>query len=140
MLDSRDTKNNQAIRRRRECEKCHGRFSTYEEPEVFHWTVLKRDGRKEEYDREKLRSGLAKAFEKRPNMEEKLGKTLGEVECAIQALEVNQLTSREIGNLVMDTLRMIDEVAYLRFTSVYKSFGSVKSFQKEIEKIEGATE
>lgn len=140
VLDSRDTKNGQAIRRRRECEKCFGRFSTYEELEALRWTVVKRDGRKESYDREKLRAGIGKALEKRPNAEEKLGKTLGEVEGALQALETAQVASRDIGKLIMNTLRDIDEVAYLRFASVYKSFGSVKSFQKEIDRIEEKSE
>ncbi len=136
VVDSRDTKNGAAIRRRRECERCEGRFSTYEELEVFQTLVVKRDGRKEEYDREKLRTGLSRAFEKRPNSEEKVGKVLGMIESEIQAFNAPQVSSREIGKIAMATLRAIDEVAYLRFASVYKSFGSAKSFRKEIDKIE----
>lgn len=140
VLDSRDTKNGQAIRRRRECEKCSGRFSTYEAVEASQWTIVKRDGRKESYDREKLKSGIARALEKRPNADEKVGRTLGEVESALHTMETAQVASRDIGKLVMNTLRDIDEVAYLRFASVYKSFGSVKSFQREIDRIEEQNE
>ena len=135
-MDSRDTKNGAAIRRRRECERCEGRFSTYEEPEVVQMIVVKRDGRKEEYDREKLRSGLSRAFEKRPNMDERVGKVLGMIESEIQALNAPQVSSREIGKIAMATLRAVDEVAYIRFASVYKAFGSAKSFRKEIDRIE----
>jgi transcriptional repressor NrdR len=136
VVDSRETKNGVAIRRRRECARCEGRFSTYEEPEAFQLSVVKRDGRKESYDRDKIKTGVLKAFEKRPNMTEKIGRVLGAVEERLQSLGVSQMTSREIGKIVMDVVRDIDEVAYLRFASVYKSFGSAKSFRREIDRIE----
>lgn len=140
MVDSREIKNGLAIRRRRECEHCEGRFTTYEAMEDFHLSIVKRDGSKQEYDREKLRAGIAKAFEKRPNSENRVAKVLGLIEEKLQNLEGESITSREIGNLVMGVLRTTDEVAYLRFASVYKSFGSAASFRKEIDKIDDQNE
>jgi len=140
VVDSRETKNGLAIRRRRECERCEGRFTTYETMEDFHLSIVKRDGSKQEYDREKLRVGIAKAFEKRPNNENRVAKVLGLIEEKLQNLDSESITSREIGNLVMGVLRTTDEVAYLRFTSVYKSFGSAASFRKEIDKIDDQNE
>lgn len=135
VIDSRDAQEGKAIRRRRECEKCQARFSTYEEVEIFRLHIVKRDGRKEEYNREKLRAGLIKAFEKRPLGEEKLERVLGDIEYALHAKNISEISSRDIGKMVMEKLRTVDEVAYIRFASVYKSFGSAKSFQKEVEKL-----
>jgi transcriptional repressor NrdR len=136
VIDSRDTKEGRAIRRRRECEKCHIRFSTYEEAEVFRFVVVKKDGRKEEYDRGKIEKGLTRAFEKRPGAEEKIEKILGEVEYALHEKHANEISSREIGSLVMEKLKEADEVAYIRFASVYKSFASAKGFKKALETLE----
>lgn len=135
VIDSREAQDGKAIRRRRECEKCQGRFSTYEEVEIFRLLVVKRDGRKEEYNRDKIRTGLTRAFEKRPMSEEKLERVLGDVEYALHAKKVSEISSRDVGKIVMDKLKDTDEVAYIRFASVYKSFGSAKSFQKEVEKL-----
>jgi transcriptional repressor NrdR len=135
VVDSREAQEGRAIRRRRECQKCRGRFSTYEEVEIFRLLVVKRDGRKEEYGREKIRNGLERALEKRPSGEEKLERVLGEIEYVLHAKKAAEVTSREIGRIVMEKLRDIDEVAYIRFASVYKGFGSAKSFQKEVEKL-----
>lgn len=136
VVDSRETKDGWAIRRRRECEKCAARFSSYEEAEMFHLTVVKKDGRKEEYDRKKIEAGLDRALEKRPGGEEKSEKILGEVEYALHAKHSPEIMSKEIGDLILEKLRATDEVAYLRFVSVYKSFGSAKSFQKAIENLD----
>lgn len=136
VVDSRETKDGWAIRRRRECEKCASRFSTYEEAEMFKLSVVKKDGRREEYDRKKIEAGLERALEKRPGGEDKAEKILGEVEYELHARHVPEITSREIGDLVMEKLRAADEVAYIRFASVYKSFGSAKSFKKAIENLE----
>jgi len=135
VIDSRDTNDGKATRRRRECEKCNVRFSTYEEIEIMRLTVIKRDGGKEEYDQEKIKEGIDKALEKRPVSEEKIEKLLGCVEYAIHTKESNKITSREIGKIVLDELKKVDDVAYLRFASVYKSFGSVNSFKKEMKKL-----
>lgn len=137
VVDSRDVDEGRAIRRRRECGECGARFTTYEEVEALKLVVAKRSGVREEYSREKLRSGLTRAFEKRPNAEEHIEKMLGEIEYELHRQHEREVPSRLIGKLVMSRLRAIDEVAYLRFASVYKSFGSAKSFRKEIEKLDG---
>jgi transcriptional repressor NrdR len=135
VVDSRDTNDGKAIRRRRECEKCQSRFSTYEEVELMRLSVVKKDGRKEDYSREKIQSGIKKALEKRPVGEEKISKIIGDIEYEIQSKESSEITSKEIGKIVLEKLKEIDDVAYLRFVSVYKSFGSAESFKKEADKI-----
>lgn len=135
VVDSRDTNDGKAIRRRRECEKCNGRFSTYEEVEIMRLTVIKKDGQKREYSQDKVRSGIAKAIEKRPINEEKLEKILNDIEYEIHSREKDEITSKEIGRIILKKLKEVDEVAYLRFASVYKSFRSADSFKKEMEKL-----
>lgn len=135
VIDSRDTNDGKAIRRRRECEKCRVRFSTYEEVEIMRLAVAKKDGRKEDYDKKKIEAGIRKALEKRPVSEEKIEKIVGDIEYDIKAKESNEITSKEIGRIVLEKLKEIDDVAYLRFASVYKSFGSAESFKKEADKI-----
>lgn len=135
VLDSRPIQDGQSIRRRRECPKCEARFSTYEEAEIFRMVVVKRDGRKEEYSREKLEDGLRRALKKRPNAEEKVERAMKEIEASLHARGAGQITSRDIGKFVMRALRDEDEVAYIRFASVYKAFGSAQSFQKEVKKL-----
>jgi len=107
-----------SIRRRRECLKCGFRFSTYEEIEILDLTVIKRDGSKEVYDKDKLVRGLKKALEKRPITEEKFKQLVNSVERDIQALRKNEITSNQIGQIVMKYLRKVDQVAYIRFASV----------------------
>ncbi|HBO17018.1 MAG: Transcriptional repressor NrdR [Candidatus Moranbacteria bacterium GW2011_GWE2_35_2-] len=135
VVDSRDTNDRKAIRRRRECEKCNGRFSTYEEVEIMRLTVIKKDGQKREYSQDKVRSGIAKAIEKRPINDEKLEKILNDIEYEIHSREKDEITSKEIGRIILKKLKEVDEVAYLRFASVYKSFRSVDSFKKEMERL-----
>jgi len=135
VIDSRDTNDGKATRRRRECEKCQARFSTYEEVEIMRLAVVKRNGDKQEYDQEKIKAGINKALEKRPVSEEKIEKLLGCVEYAIHAKESSEITSKEIGKIVLEELKKVDDVAYLRFASVYKSFGSAASFKKEMKKL-----
>ena len=134
-MDSRETQEGRAIRRRRECEKCDARFSTYEEVEIFRLLVVKKDGHKEEYDKTKIEKGLRRAFEKRPQAEEKIEKILGEIEYTLHEKQVPAIPSREIGSLIMEKLKEVDEVAYIRFASVYKSFGSAQSFLKALQKL-----
>ncbi|HEX8974396.1 MAG TPA: transcriptional regulator NrdR [Patescibacteria group bacterium] len=136
VVDSRDTNDGKAIRRRRECERCQARFSTYEEMEIMRLTVLKRDGSKQEYDRKKIEIGIRKALEKRPVGEEKISKTIGDIEYDIQARESGEISSKEIGKIILGKLKELDDVAYLRFASVYKSFKNAESFRKEVEKME----
>ncbi|MFA5777320.1 MAG: transcriptional regulator NrdR [Parcubacteria group bacterium] len=135
VIDSRDTNDGKAIRRRRECEKCHSRFSTYEEVEIMRLSVVKKDGRKEEYNKKKIESGIRKALEKRPVSEDKIEKIIADIEYEIQSKENCEITSKEIGKIVLDKIKETDDVAYLRFASVYKSFGSAESFKKEADKI-----
>ena len=100
--------------------------------------VVKRDGSKQEYDRKKIEIGLRKALEKRPVSEEKINKAIGDIEYEIQAKEGSEISSKEIGKMILEKLKEIDDVAYLRFASVYKSFKSADSFRKEMDKMEGS--
>ena len=136
VVDSRETQEGRAIRRRRQCQDCHARFSTYEEVEIFRLLVVKKDGHKEEYDKTKIEKGLRRAFEKRPQAEERIERILGEIEYTLHERQVSEISSREIGSLIMEKLKAVDEVAYIRFASVYKSFGSGKSFRKALETLD----
>jgi len=136
VLDSRLTQEGKSVRRRRECGQCQTRFSTYEEPDFYRVTVIKKDGHREIFDRMKLRIGLERAFEKRPLGDEKVAHVLRDVERLIRDRGLKDITSREIGRLAMEQLRNVDEVAYIRFASVYKSFGSAQSFRKAIESLD----
>lgn len=125
-------KRGRAVRRRRECLKCAQRFTTYEEVEILRLRVIKRDGAVEEYDRDKIEGGLRKALEKRPVSEERIQKLITDIEYTIQAKEKREIKSRTIGKIIMDKLRDVDDVAFIRFASVYKSIGSADSFQRVI--------
>lgn len=136
VVDSRDTNEGKITRRRRECIKCGARFSTYEEVELLRLVVVKKNGVKMDYDKTKIESGIRRALVKRPVAEEKIGKLLGDIEYEIQSLEKTEVTTREIGKIVLKKMKEIDEVAYVRFASVYKSFGSIESFKKELDKLD----
>jgi len=136
VVDSRDTNEGRITRRRRECGKCEARFSTYEEVELLRLAVVKKNGEKTEYDKSKIETGIRRALIKRPVTEEKIIKLLGDIEYAIKALEKPEVTTREIGKIVLQKLKDLDEVAYVRFASVYKSFGSVESFKRELDKLD----
>jgi transcriptional repressor NrdR len=135
VVDSRNIKEGRAVRRRRECLKCKERFTTYEEIEILRLTVLKRDGSREEYDRYKVENGLRRALEKRPVTEERIEKMIVEIEYEIQSKEKREMKSRMIGKIIMNKLRDVDDVAFIRFASVYKAIGSADSFQKVIADI-----
>jgi transcriptional repressor NrdR len=135
VIDSRDTNDGKIIRRRRECEKCRARFSTYEEMEIMRLTVVKKDGSKQDYDRSKIEVGIRKALEKRPVTEEQVEKMMGDIEFEINSKGEAEVTSKEIGRIVLEKLKDLDEVGYLRFASVYKGFKTAESFRKEAEKI-----
>lgn len=135
VVDSRETQEGRVIRRRRECEKCGKRFSTYEEYEGFRLMVVKKNGEKEPYDRLKIERGLRRAFEKRPGATERIEKILGEVEYFLQDQQKTEMTSREIGDIILEKVKEVDEVAYIRFASVYKSFGSLQRFRKFLESV-----
>ena len=133
VVDSRDTNDGKTTRRRRECLKCAARFSTYEEVELLRVTVVKKNGEKVEYDKTKIEIGVRKALEKRPVSTEKIAKLLGDIEYSLHSLEKSEITTREIGKIVLKKLRELDEVAYVRFASVYKSFSSIESFKRELD-------
>lgn len=137
VIDSRESSDRKVIRRRRECLKCGKRFSTYEQLELLNFVVVKKDGRKEEYQREKLEAGVKKALEKRPVEERKIEEMVDEIEYKLHQKGNCEISSKEIGSLVLERLKVVDDVAYLRFVSVYKSFGSAESFKKEAEKLTG---
>lgn len=133
VLDSRVVADGLTIRRRRECIKCSFRFSTIEESEILDLTVVKRDGRHEPYDKEKLESGLKHSLEKRPYTAEQFKSLVQKIERDIQRKKKQELTSEEIGEVVMKRLKTFDQVAYIRFASVYRSFQDVSSFTKELQ-------
>lgn len=133
VIDSRETSDGKITRRRRECEKCETRFSTYEEVELLRLTVIKKDGRKVDFDKGKIETGVRKALEKRPVKEEKFMKLVGDIEYEIQSRDLSEIATRDIGKIVLKKLRELDEVAYVRFASVYKSFGSIESFKRELD-------
>lgn len=135
VVDSRIAGDGYSIRRRRECSRCRYRFSTGEEVELLGLMLVKRDGRREPYMREKLVRGLKRALEKRPYGEEGFKALVGSLERDFQKKKKDELTSREIGETVMKHLRKFDPVAYVRFASVYRSFGDVKTFQDEVGKL-----
>jgi transcriptional repressor NrdR len=135
VLDSRPINDGLAIRRRRECIKCDFRFSTHEEMEILDLSVIKRDGRKEPYIREKIESGIRKAFEKRPLTREDFAAIMSGIEQDIQKLDKKEILSREIGNIVMRRIKSRDQVAYIRFASVYRKFADVEEFIKEARKL-----
>jgi len=135
VVDSRVAADRLSIRRRRECLKCGYRFSTYEEVEILDLTIVKRDGRKENYSRDKMIKGLKRALEKRPITEEKFKRLVSLIERDLQALRKNEILSDQIGQIVMKQLKKTDQVAYIRFASVYESFKDVQSFKRELNKL-----
>ncbi len=137
VIDSRPAKDGRSVRRRRRCRECSARFTTVETLQNVRLTVIKRDGSKEDYSREKIARGVSKALEKRPQ-EKNLDDIVRGIEYAVIRKSQNkgEITSREIGKIILKTLADVDEVAYLRFVSVYRSFGSAQSFRKEVEKLQ----
>jgi transcriptional repressor NrdR len=133
VVDSRTTKEGEAIRRRRECTKCGKRYTTYEYIERAPWIVVKKDGQREQYDREKLLTGLIKACEKRPVSRKQLEQVVDEVESATFGRFKNEVKTSELGNEVIDKLQQMDEVAYVRFASVYRQFKDINQFMKELK-------
>lgn len=135
VIDSRVASDGLSIRRRRECLKCGFRFSTYEEVEILDLAVVKRDGRKESYSREKIVKGLKRALEKRPITDDNFKKMINSIERDLQILRKNEITAGEIGQIVMKTLKRFDQVAYIRFASVYESFKDAHEFRRELNKL-----
>jgi len=134
VTDSRDT-GTLSIRRRRECLKCNKRFTTYEYIELTPIYVKKKDGRLEKFDRSKIKKGIIKALEKRPVDHEKIEEILDSIEEKIRRVGTEEIESNVIGEFVMDSLKEVDHVAYIRFASVYRSFTDVSSFQEEVKNL-----
>ncbi|MFH1620782.1 MAG: transcriptional regulator NrdR [Patescibacteria group bacterium] len=135
VVDSRITGDGFAIRRRRECDACGHRFSTGEEIELLDLTVVKRDGARQAYSREKIEHGLKKALEKRQITNAAFRTLVHNIERDIQRTKADELTSAAIGEIVMNRLKSFDKVAYIRFASVYRQFEDVDSFTKELKKL-----
>lgn len=138
VIDSRPTEDGHAIRRRRECDKCNKRFTTYEKVEETVLMVIKKDGRREAFDRNKITSGIIKACEKRAVPMAEIERMVNEIERGLNNLMEKEIDSSFIGELIMDQLKKVDEVAYVRFASVYRHFTDVNTFAKEIEKLIGS--
>jgi len=134
VIDSRDVEQ-AVIKRRRECAQCEHRFTTFERIEPITITVLKRDGTLEPYDREKVKRGIELAAQKRTISQPSIDEIIDRLEVKLAEIGKSEIPSRKIGELVINELRQVDEVAYLRFASVYKAFRSIKSFEKELAKL-----
>ncbi len=132
VMDSRVTEEGLAIRRRRECDRCGYRFSTVEEVEILNLAVIKRAGHREPYNREKLENGLRKSLEKRPVTVEDFKRLVGQIERDIQVRGRTEITSHQVGELAMKRLQKMDQVAYIRFASVYRKFQDIESFKREL--------
>ena len=137
VIDSRPTDEGERIRRRRECLKCQKRFTTYEVIESLPLIVIKRDKTREMFDREKLMNGLLRACQKRPVSIDTLENMIDEIEATLQNSLEREVTSEKIGSLVMEKLKDIDEVSYVRFASVYRQFKDINTFMSELNKLLG---
>lgn len=135
VIDSRPTDENSTIRRRRECLECKKRFTTYEKIEKVPIIIVKKDGTRQSYDRDKILNGLIRACEKRPVSLKILEKSVDNIEKTIYNSMNKEISSMDIGNLVMEELKKIDQVAYVRFASVYREFKDIDTFMKELQSI-----
>lgn len=135
VVDSRPADNGNAIRRRRECEKCGYRFTTFERIEVTPLLVIKKNGAREEFNRDKILHGIMRAAEKRPVGMDKITSIVDEVEHKVRAVGGTEVSSQLIGEYVMGILADVDDVAYIRFASVYREFKDMKSFAQELEEL-----
>lgn len=137
VVDSRSTEDGTAIRRRRECLNCGKRFTTYEKIESVPIVVIKKDGSRQAYDRQKLQRGIMNSCASRPVSMETVDGILDKIESAVHNSLEREVSSQKIGEMVMEELRSIDEVAYVRFASVYKQFKDIDTFKEELEKMTG---
>ena len=135
VVDSRDLDDAATIRRRRECLACGARFTTYERIEAARLVVIKRDGVRQEFDREKLAAGLRKALTRRPVPEGAAERAVDEIEAALRAGGTSEVDSARVGELAMDKLRVLDHIAYIRFASVYQSFEDLATLKREVDSL-----
>jgi transcriptional repressor NrdR len=136
VIDSRLANDGDMVRRRRECLTCSERFTTYESAELVMPRLVKRDGSRVPFDEEKLRSGFLKALEKRPVSTESVENAINKIKRSLRATGDREVSSEILGGMVMDQLRELDDVAYVRFASVYRSFDDVQAFREEIDRLE----
>lgn len=135
VVDSRSLMEGYVIRRRRECEKCRARFTTYERLERMPWKVIKKDGRREDYDRAKIMKGITTACEKRPISVSQIEALVDSVEEQLEELSKREVSTREVGELVMQKLQKLDDIAYVRFASVYRQFKDVSQFLSAVNSL-----
>lgn len=139
VIESRDLEEGAQIRRRRQCLKCNFRFTTYERTEQPRLTIIKKDGRREPFDRQKLAGGLYRACEKRPVAAAQLEELMNQIERELRSAGEPEISVDRVGELVMERLLELDDVAYVRFASVYRSFTDVESFEAELARLKGRT-
>ena len=137
VVDSRPTEDGSVIRRRRECEACGKRFTTYEKAEKMPLLVVKKDGRREPFDVEKIRLGLIKSCGKRPVSASQIDSIAQDIEAELYNTMKDEVPASKVGEMVMDALRAVDEVAYVRFASVYRQFGDIRAFQDALNQLAG---
>ncbi|MCR4601234.1 MAG: transcriptional regulator NrdR [Clostridia bacterium] len=137
VIDSRPTSEGQAVRRRRICENCGKRFTTYEKVEEISFMVVKKDGSRELFDRSKVRNGIVNACKKRPVSTEQIENIVDDIERGLNNMMEKEISSTVIGEVILDNLKQLDEVAYVRFASVYRQFDDVSTFVREIDKLSG---
>ena len=135
VLDKRETQDASVTRRRRECLRCKKRFTTYERVEEVGITIVKKDDRRETFNREKLKTGFVKSCEKRPVSIEQIEQAVDEIEAEVRQMDSQEIKSRVIGRLVMKKLRKLDKIAYIRFAAVYQEIEDIESLQEEIKKL-----
>ena len=135
VVDSRESKEGDSIRRRRECLKCERRFTSYERIDEIPYMVIKKDGRRERFDRQKVLAGVMRACEKRPVSMGKMEHIVNQVETFVIDSPERERTSTEVGGVIMEQLKQLDKVAYIRFASVYRDFKDVNEFREELEKL-----
>ena len=135
VIDSRPADDNSSIRRRRQCESCNKRFTTYEKLETIPLMVIKKDDSRENFDRSKIEYGIIQSCHKRPVSTVVIRKTVDYIENQLASMEVSEIPTRKIGELVMEKLKELDDVAYVRFASVYREFKDVNTFVDEISKL-----
>ena len=135
VVDSRESKEGESIRRRRECLKCEKRFTSYERIDEIPYMVIKKDGRREKFDRQKVLSGVMRACEKRPVSMSRMEQLVNQVETFVIDSPERERTTVEVGQLIMEGLKSFDKVAYIRFASVYRDFKDVNEFRSELEKL-----
>ena len=135
VIDSRPADDNTAIRRRRVCDECNKRFTTYEKVETIPLIIIKKDNNREAFDRSKIEAGILRACHKRPVSAQQITNTVDEIEAEIFNKEAKEFPSREIGEMVMEKLKDLDAVAYVRFASVYREFKDINTFMDELKKV-----